>query len=239
MNEIESFENEKKRLAAEYNSLPEYLVLDENTHKYIDTLDIMKKSDDIVTFLETYIDKLEDIDLKRLVAVYMAVNSKKDDTYYTEIIPTIAKKYKITNFSSLVLKRLVQTTKKDLPTLIRTNKSVSDEENRNMKKYDRLVNREQLFEEFKEEFIEYTMIIEFEEKTPLELFDSVILTNDIPFVACSNFYKILKDYNNPSLEWINENDPTDLLVFRTSDNREMTVKVKPDSREFEIMFYLC
>lgn len=232
MNEIESFENEKKRISAEYNSLSEYLVFDENTKTYIDTLDIMKNSDNMMTFLDSYLDRLVDVDLKTLVAVYMAVNSKKKE----DIIPIIEKKYKTRLGSGVIFDRLVQTKKKDLPKLIAANKAVSARETKNMKKYDILVNREQLFDEFKEEFIEYTLIMEFEEQTPLELFDSVILTSDIPFVACSNFYKILKDYSNPSLEWINETDPNDILVIRTSDNREITVKVKPG--ELEITFYL-
>ena len=218
MNDIESFENEKNRLAAEKNTLPDYLILN-NDGTYTDILTIMKLSNNLEEIIETY---KKYVNVKDIILNYLAVNSRQ--RLDNKQISDIAKKNKtyipMSEISDFNIKKI----QKKIEGLIQSNKVDVRQNTVRMKEYDRLASNPINYEEFQEEFTFYTLTIDFKGKSLLELFNSIVLTKNIPFATCQEFFKLLTGFT-PSFEWITDAEKDkDSIIVRTHDNNEIKIK---------------
>ena len=80
---------------------------------------------------------------------------------------------------------------------------------------------------FDVEFIVFSMLLDLDEKSILELFDTLILTPEVPFATTRQFYKILSDVSPPD-EWTRVSGGEDSIVLQVLQRRYNTLTYNAD-----------
>lgn len=119
-----------------------------------------------------------------------------------------------------------------------TKKSVTEEEkiNRDFEEIPVIQN----YTEFELEKIEFEVIIESPKITIMELFNDIILNNEVPFATINYIYKVMNDFI-PEPTWFTSLDDVILLKFK--DNREysncfISIENQDDNRKTQIKLSL-
>ena len=233
--DLDSVSTFKDRLASKLSTLPEYLYF----HRDLSYSDLEKGKkgkitvEDIFTEIRhsaekntSIIDLIDSVQSKlgkkfnirdKVVSLWLAYNKKLAKNYEKNgdyALNSIAKE--------LVKKKIFITESQFLREW--KNRKNSRENLENSIKY-RNINTERIIELFKEfneiedpivstefriEYIQFILTLGLDNISILELFNSIVLTDTVPFVTTHNFYKVLIDYVPPD-EWTTTSNNSTIL----------------------------
>lgn len=223
------------RIAKELNTLTKYLyglpsnILEHKKIKVLDILSLIKnqESTDIKDFIEENKDKFSDLDIKikqDVVEVWLSYNKKIDEfsQFGTLIIDQIGDElvkqgyFSSKNEFSTFWDKNRERVKRDIENKIREEKREAETYVKLYEKFEEIEDG-WVYTDLKTEKVMLNMTLNLTDITLLELFNYIVLNRNIPFAACKNYYKILKDYIPPD-DWnIEETDYILLKAYEKDD----------------------
>lgn len=223
---LDNPETIKIRLARVYNTLPKYLYnISKDNKKAKDLLEKIKKDTTTNTIFKTFYEKhKDDISLspKDILKPWLAFNKNLENisNYNSSIL---------TSFAESLLKDSYIENKDEFDIIWRERKNFIKELEKDIQKNifedDRNIKLYRVFEEiedglvytdFRTERILLSVNLDIKNTSILEIFNSIILKDRIPFAVCKDYYKILKDFV-PSEEWVSKTDNIIFKMFEKTD----------------------
>jgi hypothetical protein len=210
---LDTLETFKKRLAFEIKTLPKYLhfpeeltysKLREEEITVIDILHLIKQASKGSSIERTFLELLEMIkrediklNIRDDVAIIWfgyckenAVSTKTVDNVINELVKSkvfFTKKYAETYYTS---KDILKVTENAIKKLNRD----APVEKENFEKFEEIDIKTTIATEFKPEYTEFKLVTSIRNISLLEVFNSIVLTERIPFATCKNFYKVYKKF---------------------------------------------
>jgi len=210
---LDTLETFKKRLAVEIKTLPKYLYFPEElTYSklkdkeitVIDILYLIKQTAKGVNIETNFLELLEMIkraDIKLNIRDDVAIvwfGYCKENNVSTGIVDNVinemvkskiffTKKYAETYYASKDILKATEIAFKKL------NRETPVEE-QNFKKFQEIDIEKVQATEFKPEYTEFKLVTSIQNISLLEVFNSIVLSERIPFATCKNFYKVYKKF---------------------------------------------
>lgn len=223
---LDNQETIKIRLARAYNTLPKYLYnISEDNKKAKDLLEKIKKDADKNTEFKTFYEKYKDsisLSPKDILKPWLSLNKNLENiSLYNSSI--------LTNFAESLVNDGYIENKDEFDSIWRERKNFNRELEKDIQKNifedDRNIKLYKTFEEvedglvytdFKTERILLSVDLDIKNTSILEIFNSIILKDRIPFAVCKDYYKILKDFT-PSEDWVSKTDNIIFKMFEKTD----------------------
>lgn len=251
--ELDNEETIRKRIASQLKTVPEYLIFPRGFNIKDRDFEVeslqgiiqsaIDKDTDIQKFIEE--EKLTEgkIPLSEIIQLWMSYDKATQD---------LAGSYGASNFISVegVPPEEIDELWKSYPNFIQSLKSRIQVNDLNVKE------QEKLYREFDKvpkgakhtDFIIESIVYEIEmdnnNQTLSEIFNSIILTEAIPFASFKSYYKILKDFI-PRREWATTEEDTILLKMFSKENiipdkydDYQTVSLQLKENKISIVFFI-
>lgn len=229
----------KDRLASKYSTLPEYLYFPndlsysdlsgESNIIFEDIFEYIKKSAKDNTSIKDVIDLIKsklgkNFKIKdKVVPVWFLYNKKLNDDYETkdaiavELIADELVKMKIFFTKNQVIRVLkdIKIHEEKIKNTLENHKNNVDQKTKLFEEFDNI--KEPIVStEFKVEDINFILTLNLKNISILELFNSIVLTDNVPFATTHNFYKLLLDYVPPD-DWVKISEDSIILKVNKKD----------------------
>ena len=240
--ELDSENTIIRRIAAKYKTLPKYLYFTNGkptieNYKDIDNISIenilgliesSKKFNSLYNYVmsisqggKSEIEKLPNITPKELLITWFAwgKNIKNRDKFKLDIISN--KKFE--NISSALEKIDIDIERERLETDILYNEKLVEND---LSKFENLESTDGVERtKFNIENISMKVTIDIDNKSVLDIFDDVILTDVVPVATCDKFTKIIKDFTPSTSEWDSDRIE-DIIILKVNS------KISNSERDF-------
>lgn len=262
---LDTEESIKLRIASTLNTTVKYLyglpddLKEQKEFKVVDILKEIKddasKSLDFQDFVDKNKDLLKTFNIKKdILNLWIAYNTelqRLSPEYSTAILNLQGETLKNNGYYQNT-EEFINFWKYSKDTVINDlNLQLLTEKNRNKRYIEICENFEQIedglgYTDLNLKRISFDMILNLKNISIIELFNHIVLNENIPFVICKNYYKILKDYI-PLEEWsinthdeillkINEKVSTDILKHK--DYIDVKIKIKDEKIVVEMSLNL-
>ena len=236
--DLDNLNSIKSRISADLNTLPEYLINfdfnieDMNSKSNImvlDLLDILKKTKSFSEFYTNYKESIGSINISKIIEMFIFYNEnlgkKQLENYLVLLIKNDISqvlKENTTDIDRILVnkKESVELIKKQISNNIKNSKKNTKilEEFENVK-------LDNTYTNFELEIHKFELILDMKNISILDIFNSIKLSEDIPFAYCNNFYKILKK-NETCEDW--SYDFQDILVLKFNLGKKNNIIIYED-----------
>ena len=244
--DLDTISTFKDRLASKLSTLPEYLYFpDDLTYSDLGKREIIvedilseikksaKKNTSIINLIDNVLSKLgKNFKIRdKLLPLWLAYNSKLNKDYErigkdalnnitTELIK---KKIIITGNQLLGEWKNIERTKEKFNNTIKYRKINVRQKVKLFKEFDK-IEESIVSTDFRTEYIQFILTLNIKNISILELFNSVVLTEFVPFATTHNFYKLLIDFIPPD-EWSNTSGESMILKVNKKEDASTSSKI--------------
>lgn len=222
--DLDNINTIKSRISADLNTLPEYLlnfnfsmedIIKKSNIKVLDLLDILKNTSSFSEFYKKYQDSIKDIDISKLIEIFILYNKHFDKKDIQDFLVLLIKKdiSQVSNENTPYIEDILRKKKQildDNRKKISINIKNSKNNTKILEEFENIETNNN-YTEFELETHKFNLILDMENISILDIFNSVNLSEDIPFAYCNSFYKILKTINTEE-DW--SYDFKDILIIK-------------------------
>ena len=236
---LDTRENIISRIAVSFQTVKKYLYfvdgipenfINDTVYKVENLLEVIKSTDSFSSLYEQIKDKIDQqsisikTDVLEPFIVYNESIKNIPDSFLDTVLFAVQQEIEnlnVLNKRDINLRDIITRKKliiERLTSSIQVEKNNSDKETRINREMEQ-TEVEKNYTDFELENISFEVYLESPKISIMELFNNIVLNDDVPFATINNIYKVLSDFS-PNQDWI-QSLPNDILL-KFKDNKQYT-----------------
>ena len=227
--DLDNLDTIKSRISTELNTLPEYLlnfnfsiedIKNKSNINVQDLLEILRNTSYFSEFYKQYKNYVEDVNVSKLIETFILFNKNFNNKDIKDYLVLLIKNdiEKVFKENIPDIEEILRNKKENLKVITRkidVNIKNSKNNTKILEEFES-VKLNSNYTDFELETHKFNLILDMKNISILDIFNSIRLSEDIPFAYCNNFYKILKTINTEE-EWSYDLEDILILKFKLSE----------------------